>query len=108
MLATMQPVEMARSQTRGRGIEGDLSYTAPVRDNEKLITIAVFDTGFEAGLARGRLEGIGIRALVPEEHRVRTGGPPHLFPAHLQVLESDRERATTELRRMQIRLVEPP
>jgi hypothetical protein len=79
-----------------------------VRDDERLITIAVFDTGFEAGLARGRLEGIGIRALVPEEHRVRAGGPPYMFPAHLQVLESDRDRAIAELRRMQIRLVEPP
>jgi hypothetical protein len=78
-----------------------------VRDDERLVTIAVFDTGFEAGLARGRLEGIGIRALVPEEHR-RLGGSPYMFPAHLQVLESDRDRAITELRRMQIRLVEPP
>jgi len=85
-----------------------LAYTARVRDDEKLVTIATFDTGFEAGLARGALEGIGIRALVPEEHRVQVGGPPYVFPAHLQVLESDRDRAITELRRMQIRLVEPP
>jgi hypothetical protein len=78
-----------------------------VRDDERLVTIAVFDTGFEAGLARGRLESVGIRALVPEEHRVRPGGPPHGFPAHLQVLESDRNRAIAELRRLQIRLVHP-
>jgi len=79
-----------------------------VRDDERLVTVAVFDTGFEAGLARGRLEAAGIRALVPEEHRFRSGGPPYAFPAHLQVLESDRDRAIAELRRIQIRLVEPP
>lgn len=79
-----------------------------MRDDEKLVTIAVFDTGFEAGLARGRLEGIGIRALVPEEHLFRSGGPAHGLPAHLQVLESDRDRAVAELGRLQIRLVSPP
>jgi hypothetical protein len=79
-----------------------------VRDDERLVTVAVFGTGFEAGLARGRLEAAGIRALVPEEHRALVGGPPHVFPAHLQVLESDRNRAIAELRRMRIRLVESP
>jgi hypothetical protein len=78
-----------------------------VRDDERLVTVAVFDTGFEAGLARGRLEEVGIRALVPEEHRLLVGGPPYAFPAHLQVMESDRDRAIAELRRLQIRLVEP-
>jgi len=82
-----------------------LAYTARVRDDEKLVTIAVFDTGFEAGLARGALEGIGIRALVPQEHRVQAGGPPYVFPAQLQVLESDRDRAIAELRRLQMRIV---
>jgi hypothetical protein len=75
------------------------------RDDERLVTIAVFDTRFEAGLARGALEGAGIRSLVPEEHQLRSG---HAFRAHLQVLESDRDRAIAELRRTQIRLVEPP
>ena len=75
------------------------------RDDERLVTIAVFDSRFEAGLARGALEGAGIRSLVPEEHQLRAG---HAFPAHLQVLESDRNRAIAELRRLQIRLVEPP
>jgi len=86
--------------------ERRLAYTAPVRDDERLVTVAVFDTGFEAGLARGRLEAAGIRALVPEEHRW-PGGPTHGLPAHLQVLQSDRDRAIVELRRMQIRLVHP-
>ncbi len=78
-----------------------------MRDDEALVTIAVFDTGFEAGLARGALEGIGIRALVPEEHLARTGGPPSFFPARLQVLESDRDRAIAELRRLRMHIVRP-
>jgi hypothetical protein len=90
---------------------GYLDGWAPIlhldmRDHEALVTIAVFDTGFEAGLARGALEGVGIRALVPEEYRFRGGG--HASPACLQVLESDRDRAIAELRRHQIRLVRPP
>jgi hypothetical protein len=74
------------------------------RDDERLVTIAVFDTRFEAGLARGALEGTGIRSLVPEEHQLRAG---HAFPGRLQVLESDRDRAIAELRRLQIRIVKP-
>jgi hypothetical protein len=75
------------------------------RDDERLVTIAVFDTRFEAGLARGALEGAGIRSLVPEEHQLRAG---QAFPAHLQVLESDRDRAIAELRRLQLRIVPAP
>ena len=74
------------------------------QDDERLVTLAEFDTRFEAGLARGALEASGIRVLVPEEHLVRV---THAGPARLQVFESDRERALTELRRLQIRLVEP-
>ena len=76
-----------------------------MRDNEALVTIAIFDTTFEASLARGALEAIGIRALVPEETMVRSGS---FTTAHLQVFESDRVRSVTELSRMQIRLVPPP
>jgi hypothetical protein len=78
-----------------------------MRDEERLVTIAVFGTRFEAGLARGALENVGIRALVPEEQMLRLGGG-QAFPAHLKVQESDRNRAIAELRRVQIRLVEPP
>lgn len=78
-----------------------------MRDDEAIVTIANFESLFEASLARGALEAIGIAALVPEETAVRGRG--HLFPAaRLQVFESDRVRAVTELRRMQMRLVEPP
>ena len=77
------------------------------RRDEALVTIALFDSVFEAGVARGALEAIGIRALVPEERMVRSRGS--LMPtASLQVFESDRDRATAELRRMQMRLVHPP
>ena len=76
-----------------------------MRDDERLVTIAIFDTVWEASIARGSLEGAGIRALVPEERLLRSGR----FPGgSLQVLESDRVRALTELHRNQIRLVQPP
>ena len=73
------------------------------------MTIATFETEFEASLARGALEAIGIPALVPGEWggsfpRVYRGGAR---ATALQVFESDRDRARTELRRMQIRLVPP-
>ena len=77
-----------------------------MRDNEALVTIAEFKTVWEASMARGVLEAAGIRALVPEETLVRSR--PTTYPAgRLQVLESDRERALTELHRHQIRLVHP-
>ena len=73
------------------------------KNDEELVILAEFDNRFEAGLARGALEAIGIRVLVPEEHMWRP-----TQTARLQVFESDRERALTELRRLQIRLVAPP
>jgi hypothetical protein len=81
----------------------------PIQD--RLVTIATFDTDFEASLARGALEAIGIRALVPGEdrgsfHGMYGGG--HAGRPALQVFEADRERASVELRRLQIRVVERP
>ena len=72
------------------------------------MTIATFATSMEASLARGALESIGIRAWVPGESQATfsslyRGG---LATTELKVFESDRERASVELRRMQIRLVE--
>ena len=79
------------------------------RNDEALITIATFETELEASFARGALEAIGIRALVPGEWGGSLsgmyGGMPH--QAALQVFESDRDRAIVELRRLQIRLVPP-
>jgi hypothetical protein len=75
----------------------------PLRRDEPLVTIATFDNGFEAGLARGALEAIGIQALVPEDAFFRQGVVA--TPASLRVFQSDSARALVELRRMQIRIV---
>jgi hypothetical protein len=78
----------------------------PFRD-EPIVTLATFETEFEASLARGALESIGIPAMVPGEdsgsyiRRARV-----LQGVELKVFESDRARAAVELRRMQIRVVE--
>ena len=77
-----------------------------MRDDEALITIAVFDRIWEACLARGALSNAGIRALVPEEALMRSRGG--IFPhGSLQVLEADRHRAVAELRRLKMRVVWP-
>jgi hypothetical protein len=75
--------------------------------DDSLVTIATFDTEFEAGLARGALESIGVRALVPSEAMSNSSRVRAFGRAELQVFESDRDRALIELRRMQIRIVEP-
>jgi hypothetical protein len=82
------------------------------RRDEPFVTVAVFDTEFEASLARGALEAIGIPALVPYEAGgsftgLYSGRLPNTV-TELKVFESDRNRASIELRRMQIRLVDPP
>ena len=79
-----------------------------MQHDEPLVTIAEFATSFEASLARGALEAIGIRALVPGEElgsfSTHRGG---IAGTELQVFASDAARANEELRRMQIRLVTP-
>ena len=77
----------------------------PFRE-EPIVTVATFDTEFEASLARGALEAIGIQAMVPGEafgNYARRGRP--FNGVELKVFESDRARAQVELRRLQIRLV---
>jgi hypothetical protein len=75
---------------------------------EALVTIARFETTFEASLARGALEAIGIRTLVPGEgigsFSTHRGG---IAGTELQVFASDAARAATELRRLQMRIVPP-
>jgi hypothetical protein len=74
---------------------------------EAIVTVATFETEFEASLARGALESIGIQALVAGEvfgTYARRARPFH--GVQLKVFESDRARAAVELRRLQIRLVE--
>ena len=79
------------------------------RDDNALVTIATFDTAFEASLARGALEAIGIPALVPGEalgtFTRNRGGLPL---TELQVFASDRERAAAELNRIRMHLVARP
>ena len=79
------------------------------RKDEALVTIAMFETEIEASFARGALESVGIRALVPGEaggsFSGLYGGMAHT--AQLQVFESDRDRALLELHRLRIRIVPP-
>ena len=83
---------------------------ARVHRDEPLVTIATFASDFEASLARGALEAIGIDAFVPGEalgtfSHYRPGGL--ITHSELQVFESDRERAGVELQRLQMRIVKP-
>ena len=78
--------------------------------DEALVPIATFETELEASFARGALQAIGISALVPGEWGGSFSGLYGGMPrqAELMVFESDRDRATAELRRLQIRIVPPP
>ena len=81
-----------------------------MHENDALVTIATFDPQFEASLARGTLEAIGISALVPAEAgSTFTGlyGGIGLGRMELKVFEQDCDRALEELRRMRIKAVEP-
>ena len=80
-------------------------FSAVLRD-EPLVTIASFPTSFEASLARGALELIGIPAFVPDERlgsfSSNRGG---VAVGTLQVFASDRDRAVAELRRLDFTIV---
>ena len=80
-----------------------------MREGERLVIVATFPTEFEASLARGALESIGIHAVVPKERlgsfTSMYGGGMAVEPAELKVFESDRVRAVAELRRMQMHIV---
>jgi hypothetical protein len=78
-----------------------------MRHDDALVTIAVFGTTFEASLARGALESIGIPASVPEELFGPFSNVGGSGRTAVQVFESDRDRAVVELRRMQLRIIEP-
>jgi hypothetical protein len=86
-----------------------MTYSAGMPRQDPLVTIASFDTAFEASLARGALEAIGIRAYVPGEAQgafsLNRGGAEYTA---LKVFEPDRDRAVVALRRMQMRLVDDP
>jgi hypothetical protein len=96
------PTAAAGGQTE-EGQEG----LANMREDEALVTVATFPTLFDASVAKGALQAIGIRALVPEETLVLGIHAGTFAPiARLQVFESDAERARVQLRRLQIRLVD--
>jgi hypothetical protein len=79
-----------------------------MREDERIVTLAWFETEMEASIARGALEAIGIEALVPWEHRGGGySGGMTWGPGELKVFESDRERALAEIRRLQMHVVRP-
>jgi hypothetical protein len=76
--------------------------------SEPLVAIAVFRSDFDAGVARGALEAIGIPARVPGValgmlSRNRGGIPE----GTLQVFASDKDAAVAELRRKDFQIVGP-
>jgi hypothetical protein len=82
------------------------------KDDEALIAIATFSSSFEASMARGALERIGIAAFVPDEasgtfswYSRQPGG---VGGSVLKVFESDRDSAIAELRRLQMQVARPP
>jgi hypothetical protein len=78
-----------------------------VHKNERLVTIARFQTAFEASVVRGALEARGIRAFVPGEGQgsfsINRGG---LATTEVQVFESDQVQAIAELRRLDMKIVD--
>jgi hypothetical protein len=96
--------------SKGVGKPETQAYLVDVaRDDEALVTIATFSSTFEASLARGALERIGIAAFVPDE----TSGTFSSYSRQpggsaLKVFESDRDSAIAELRRSQMDLARPP
>jgi len=76
--------------------------------DERLITIARFSTSFEASVLKGALETIGIPAFVPGESLGSFGRNRGNIPqAVVQVFESDVSRAVAEVRRMEMKVVDP-
>jgi hypothetical protein len=76
--------------------------------NEPLVTVARFKTSFEASVVKGALEDRGIPAFVPgEEQGLFSTNRGGLSLTIVQVFESDHARALAELRRMEMRLVDP-
>jgi hypothetical protein len=77
---------------------------ASMRDDDRLVTIAVFETIAEASIARALLRASAFGHSFPKKHSSVWG--TSLIPTgSLQVLESDKDRAVAERRRSQIRRV---
>ncbi len=76
--------------------EPPLRDSAPLEDDEDLVTLATFSTLFEASVARGALEDAGIPALVPGENVgafSRSNVAPPMAWAEIKVRPADGERA---------------
>jgi hypothetical protein len=79
-----------------------------VSRTEPLVTIATFNTGLEASLAKGALEAVGIRAFIPNEGLGMVSRNRGAIAAEeLKVFARDTERARAILRRSELRLVTP-
>jgi hypothetical protein len=70
-----------------------------MRDNEKLVTIARFDTGFDAEVAKLALDAEGINCHLAGMDLVTNMPYPNVIAVELQVLEGDVERAKEVLGR---------
>jgi hypothetical protein len=68
--------------------------------DEEFVTVATFENQIEASMARGALEAVGIRAIVPEETRMfgLNRSVLHQPWAELKVKLSDRDRAFEALK----------
>ncbi len=60
---------------------------------DKLVTIAEYETGFEAELAKVRLEEEGIEAIVVGGELATNRGAVGPIPVELQVFERDAQKA---------------
>lgn len=78
-------------------------------DDDRLVTMKVFASAFEASLARGALQAAGIRAVIPGE-ALGTFCRPHADTSTrtLQVFAEDFDAATAELTRATMRAANTP
>ena len=60
---------------------------------DKLVTVEEFESGFEAELAKLRLEAEGINAIVVGDHLVANMPFSRLITVELQVFEKDAQKA---------------
>ena len=65
----------------------------PTYELESLVTVGLFPTSFEAGLARAHLEAEGIRAFIADENFIHLYGSLATDGIKLQVREEDAPRA---------------
>ena len=64
-----------------------------MRENEKLVTIAEYESGFEAELAKVTLDNSGIESVIFGEDLVVNMPTIEPIQIELQVFEKDAERA---------------